>query len=129
MSETDGLMAQARVFAGSALANDALVAGKTGRSRILHPPKSRSMANSKQIQALASVFSIKALSAAMAPAKDLRSLLSTDRTRRLKGIHLYPFGGFARTRTGFSNVAGGRFEPSRDGRGFRLAKPLAAAAS
>jgi hypothetical protein len=105
------------------------VLGVPPPNRILHPPLSRSMANSKQTQALASVFSIEVLPAAAARVENLRSLSPTDRSGRLKGIHLYPFGGFARTSTEFSNVAGGRFEPSRDGKGFRLAEPLAAAAS
>jgi hypothetical protein len=50
------------------------------------------------------------------------------RPRRLKGIRRYPFGGIAKTCAWFWHVAEGRFEDPRDGRGFRLAEPLAAAA-
>jgi methylenetetrahydrofolate reductase (NADPH) len=59
----------------------------------------------------------------------LAEFQAADPERQLRGIHLYPFGGFAKTCAWFSNVAEGRFALARDGRGFTLAEPPAAAAS
>jgi methylenetetrahydrofolate reductase (NADPH) len=54
---------------------------------------------------------------------------SADPERQLRGIHLYPFGGFAKTCAWFSSAAEGRFRLARDGRGFTLSEAPAAAAS
>ena len=59
----------------------------------------------------------------------LAEFQAADPERQLRGIHLYPFGGFAKTCAWFSNVAEGRFMLARDGRGFILAEPSTAAAS
>ncbi len=59
----------------------------------------------------------------------LAEFQAADLERQLRGIHLYPFGGFAKTCAWFSNVAEGRFVVTRDGKGFALAEPPAAAAS
>jgi methylenetetrahydrofolate reductase (NADH) len=59
----------------------------------------------------------------------LAEFQARDRERQIKGIHLYPFGGFAKTCAWFSHVAEGRFVLSHDGTGFSLAEPPAAAAS
>jgi methylenetetrahydrofolate reductase (NADPH) len=59
----------------------------------------------------------------------LAEFQSADPERQLRGIHLYPFGGFAKTCAWFSSVAEGRFTLARDGRGFALAETPAAAAS
>ena len=59
----------------------------------------------------------------------LAEFQAADPERRLRGIHLYPFGGFAKTCAWFSSVAEGRFALARDGKGFALAEPPAAAAS
>ena len=52
-----------------------------------------------------------------------------DPHRQLRGIHLYPFGGFAKTCAWFSGIAEGRFTLTRDGGGFTLSETHAAAAS
>jgi methylenetetrahydrofolate reductase (NADPH) len=54
---------------------------------------------------------------------------SKDSERQLQRIHLYPFGGFAKTCAWFSNIAEGRFLISADGQGFALAEPRPAVAS
>jgi methylenetetrahydrofolate reductase (NADPH) len=53
----------------------------------------------------------------------------SDPERQLRGIHFYPFGGFAKTCAWFSSVAEGRFALARDGSGFALSQTQAAAAS
>jgi methylenetetrahydrofolate reductase (NADPH) len=59
----------------------------------------------------------------------LAQFQSLDPQRQLQGIHLYPFGGFAKTCAWFSSVAEGRFVITRDGKGFSLAEPRVAAVS
>jgi methylenetetrahydrofolate reductase (NADPH) len=59
----------------------------------------------------------------------LAEFQANDPERQLRGIHLYPFGGFAKTCTWFSNVADGRFLLARDGQGFTLSEAPAVAAS
>jgi methylenetetrahydrofolate reductase (NADH) len=54
---------------------------------------------------------------------------SADPGRRLRGIHLYPLGGFAKTCAWFSSVAEGRFVLGHGGTGFTLAERPSAVAS
>jgi methylenetetrahydrofolate reductase (NADPH) len=60
---------------------------------------------------------------------ELAAFRAADPEGQLRGIHLYPFGGFAKTCAWFSSVAEGRFALARDGSGFTLTQPPAAAAS
>ena len=60
---------------------------------------------------------------------ELAAFRAADPEGQLRGIHLYPFGGFAKTCAWFSSVAEGRFALARDGSGFALTQPPAAAAS
>ena len=80
----------------------------------------------RQARNVAKLLTVQACDALLAALAEFRA---TDRERQLRGIHLYPFGGFAKSGAWFSNVAEGRFALSRDGRGFRLAEQHAAAAS
>jgi methylenetetrahydrofolate reductase (NADPH) len=59
----------------------------------------------------------------------LAEFQSNDAARQLQRIHLYPFGGFAKTCGWFSSVGEGRFVITRDGKGFSLVEPRAAAVS
>lgn len=59
----------------------------------------------------------------------LAEFQAADPERQLRGVHLYPFGGFAKTCAWFSSVAEGRFLLARDGGGFTLAEPPAAASA
>jgi methylenetetrahydrofolate reductase (NADPH) len=49
-----------------------------------------------------------------------------DTTGRLDGIHLYPFGGFAKTCTWFNAVKAGHFALDRSGQGFSLVETAVA---
>ncbi|MCI0431874.1 MAG: methylenetetrahydrofolate reductase [Rhodospirillales bacterium] len=60
---------------------------------------------------------------------DLAEFQAADPERQLRRLHLYPFGGFAKTCAWFSSVAEGRFTLTRGGTGFVLSEPSAAAAS
>ncbi len=59
----------------------------------------------------------------------LAEFQSNDAARQLQRIHLYPFGGFAKTCGWFSSVGEGRFVITRDGKGFSLVEPRTAAVS
>jgi methylenetetrahydrofolate reductase (NADPH) len=56
----------------------------------------------------------------------LAEFKATDTTGRLDGIHLYPFGGFAKTCNWFNTVKAGHFALDRDGSGFSLVETAAA---
>ncbi|HXV24526.1 MAG TPA: methylenetetrahydrofolate reductase [Alphaproteobacteria bacterium] len=61
---------------------------------------------------------------------DLAEFQAADPEQQLRGVHLYPFGGFAKTCAWFTSVAEGRFSLARDGSGFTLiGSPAAASAS
>lgn len=59
----------------------------------------------------------------------LSDLQAGDPERRLRGIHVYAFGGFAKTCAWFGAVREGRFALTRGGMGFALDDAAAAAAS
>ena len=61
---------------------------------------------------------------------DLAEFQAADPEQQLRGVHLYPFGGFGKTCAWFTSVAEGRFSLARDGSGFTLiGSPAAASAS
>ena len=80
----------------------------------------------RQGRNVAKLLSVQAPDALLAGLAEFRA---TDPQHQLQGIHLYPFGGIAKTCAWFSSVTEGRFEMTRDGKGFSLAEPAAAAAS
>lgn len=56
----------------------------------------------------------------------LAEFKANDKTGRLDGIHLYPFGGFAKTCTWFNAVKAGHFALDRSGKGFSLVEAAVA---
>jgi methylenetetrahydrofolate reductase (NADPH) len=56
----------------------------------------------------------------------LAEFKAKDTAGRLDGIHLYPFGGFAKTCAWFNRVAAGHFALDRSGTGFSLVEAAAA---
>jgi methylenetetrahydrofolate reductase (NADPH) len=80
----------------------------------------------RQARNVAKLLSVQTPDALLA---GLAEYQASDPQRQLQGIHLYPFGGFAKTCAWFSSVAEGRFALARDGSGFALSQTQAAAAS
>jgi methylenetetrahydrofolate reductase (NADPH) len=80
----------------------------------------------RQARNVAKLLTVQTPDALLAGLAEFRA---ADAERQLRGIHLYPFGGFARTCAWFSGVAEGRFALARDGSGFTLSDAPAAAAS
>jgi methylenetetrahydrofolate reductase (NADPH) len=56
----------------------------------------------------------------------LAEFKATDEAGRLDGIHLYPFGGFAKTCNWFNAVKAGQFALDRSGKGFSLVEAAVA---
>jgi methylenetetrahydrofolate reductase (NADPH) len=56
----------------------------------------------------------------------LAEFKAKDTAGRLDGIHLYPFGGFAKTCAWFNAVKAGHFALDRSGTGFSLVEAAAA---
>lgn len=80
----------------------------------------------RQARNLAKLLTVQTPDALLAGLADRQAL---DPERRLRGIHVYAFGGFAKTSGWFGAVRDGRFALTRGGKGFALDDAAAAAAA